>query len=85
MLEDLQVEQPKTRLMVGLLQRLGVDGTVLIVHHDPDLNLLLSSRNIPDVDVTTGKELNTYQVLRYDRLIITEPALQQIEERLKKE
>jgi len=86
LLDDLQVEAPKTKLFVSILNRLQLnDVSVLIVHHDPDLNLLLASRNVPEVDVTTGRELNTYQVLRYDKLVFTEGALQQVEERLKED
>lgn len=80
--DDIRLERPKTRLIVELLRRIGAEGSVLIVHHDPDLNLLLACRNLPEVDVTTGRELNTYQVLLYDLLLFTEDALKQVEERL---
>ena len=51
----------------------------------PDKNLTLASRNVPDVALTTGDLLNTYDVLRPDKLVFTRSAFEQLEARLAKE
>ena len=50
-----------------------------------DKNLTLASRNIEKVALTTGDALNTYDVLRPDKLIFTKSAFEQVEARLNKE
>jgi large subunit ribosomal protein L4 len=81
-LDELKLSSPKTKEFVALLRTLQLDGTTLVVAAGRDQNLLLASRNVPDVDVTTGDSLNTYQVLRYDKLVFTRPAFDKVEQRL---
>jgi large subunit ribosomal protein L4 len=64
---------------------LGIaDSSVLVVSTGGDRNLMLSARNIPDVTVTTGAALNTYQLLLCDKLVFTRGAYEQFEQRLNK-
>jgi large subunit ribosomal protein L4 len=79
---DFKLTAPKTKDFLTALQALEIDGTALIVAEDNDDNLIRSSRNVPYVEVTTGIALNTYQVLRSDKLVFTKGAFAQIEERL---
>jgi large subunit ribosomal protein L4 len=79
---DLKLAAPKTKTMVALLDNLKISGTVLIVLDPIDNNVILASRNIPCVDVVTGEELNTYQVLKSDKLIFTRSAFAKVEARL---
>jgi len=51
----------------------------------PDKNLMLASRNVPNVALTTGNLLNTYDVLRPDKLVFTRNAFEQVEARIGKE
>ncbi len=81
-LDELKLSSPKTKEFIGLLRTLQLDGTTLVVAAEHDANLRLASRNVPDVDVTTGDALNTYQVLRYDKLVFTRPAFDKVEQRL---
>jgi large subunit ribosomal protein L4 len=83
--EDLKLESAKTKEFVGLLSALELRGTALLVSQKPDNNLRLASRNVPNVAVTTGDALNTYDVLRPDKLVFTRGAFQQVEARLHKE
>ncbi|MBM3880972.1 MAG: 50S ribosomal protein L4 [Verrucomicrobia bacterium] len=83
LVEDLPLTAPKTREFVALLRALEVDGTLLVVHAGTSPNLNLAARNVPDVELTSGTELNTYQVLRHDKLLFTRPAFAQVEARLK--
>ena len=84
-LDDIKLTAPKTKEMVALLAALKLDGTTLIVQPDINKNLLLASRNIPDLTVTTSDNLNTYDVLRPDKLVFTKTSFEKIEARLAKE
>ena len=68
-----------------MLTALKLDGTALFVAHAPDKNLSLASRNVPGVEVTTGEALNTYQILRSDKLVFTRGAFEKVEQRLARE
>lgn len=83
LVEDVALETPKTKGFLAVLDALGLEGSLLFVHAGDNENLRLASRNVPGVEVTTGDLLNTYDVLRYDKLIVTKPAWEQIEQRLK--
>jgi large subunit ribosomal protein L4 len=82
--EDVKLGSPKTKEFVGFLSALQVKGTALLVAEGGDSNLSLASRNVPGVELTTGDGLNTYQVLRFDKLIFTRGAFEKIEGRLNK-
>jgi large subunit ribosomal protein L4 len=83
--DDFKLSSPKTKEFVGILSALKLDGTTLIVAHAADKNLSLASRNVAKVKLTTSESLNTYQVLRSDKLIFTRGAFEKVEERLNKE
>ena len=57
----------------------------MFVAKEGDKNLLLASRNVAIVTVTTSETLNTYDVLRPDKLVFTRGAFEQVEARLTKE
>jgi large subunit ribosomal protein L4 len=85
LVNDLKLDSPKTKDFVGVLSALELKGTALIVAQVPDKNLSLASRNVPNVAVTTSDSLNTYDVLRPDKLVFTRGAFEQVEARLAKE
>jgi large subunit ribosomal protein L4 len=85
LIEDVKLESPKTKSFLGVLSALQVQGSALLVAQTPDRNLTLASRNVPDVELTTSEGLNTYQVLRFDKVIFTRGAFEQLEQRLTKE
>jgi len=80
---DFKLTSPKTKGFVQVLSQLAVQGTVVVVAAEVDQNLLLAARNLPQVEVTTGASLNTYQVLRPAKLLFTRGAFAQLEARLK--
>src|SRR6185369_1551363 len=67
--EELKLESPKTKGFLEILQRLELKGTALVVAPTLDRNLQLATGNLRNVEVTTADSLNTYQVLRYDKLL----------------
>jgi len=81
-LDDLKLASSKTKEFVGVLAALQVDGSALVVASALDPNLRLASRNLPQVELTTSEQLNTYQVLRYDKLLFTRGAFEQVDQRL---
>ncbi len=83
--DDFKLGSGKTKEFIGVLSALELKGTALIVAKGSDKNLSLASRNVPNVELTTGDLLNTYDVLRSDKLVFTRGAFEQLEARLIKE
>ncbi len=81
-IDDLKIGAPKTKEVLSVLQALQIDGTTLIVAAGVDRNLFLASRNIPHVGLISSDSLNTYEVLRWDKLVFTRAAFEQVENRL---
>ena len=83
--EDFDFEAPKTKQGIKLLNNLGVEGKkTLIVLSEVKKNVNLSVRNIQRVDVMTACNLNTYRVMNANVLVVTESALNQIDETFNK-
>lgn len=79
---DLKLDSPKTKGFLGVLKSLEVTGTTLIVAAGADKNLSMASRNVSDVELTSSGDVNTYQVLKYDKLVFTKGAFEKLQERL---
>ena len=84
LVDDLKLASPKTKDFVGLMSTLELTGTTLIVA-PADKNLTLASRNIENVTLATSDSLNTYYILRPDKLLFTKSAFEKVEARLIKE
>jgi large subunit ribosomal protein L4 len=84
LVDDLKLASPKTKDFIGLMSTLDLTGTTLIVA-PADKNLMLASRNIENVTLATGDSLNTYDILRPDKLLFTKSAFEKVEARLTKE
>jgi large subunit ribosomal protein L4 len=82
--DELKLSSPKTKDFVGLMSTLELTGTTLVVAA-ADKNLTLASRNVPDVALATSDSLNTYDILRPDKLLFTKGAFEKVEARLTKE
>lgn len=80
---DLKLSSPKTKGFAAILSKLDVKGTALVVDAAVDNNVRLASRNIEGVEVTTADNVNTYQVLRPSKVLITRSAFEKLEARLK--
>lgn len=82
-LDELRIEQPKTKRIVEVLDNLKAAGdSALFVTADLDRNVFLSARNIPRVGVTRACDLNVYDVVAHGRVIATKDAIARIEEAL---
>jgi large subunit ribosomal protein L4 len=84
-LEDFNLEAPKTKSYTEILKNLNLsDKKVLMVLPQHDKNIYLSSRNIERNKVTTASELNTYDVLNAQNLVLVHSSVAAIENRLTK-
>jgi len=79
-LDDLKIEQPKTKLMASLLRNLrltsGKKPTKVLIISKNDKTVLVASRNIAKLQIMDVSDLNTYDVLNSDRLIFTKESLE---------
>ncbi|MBI4858062.1 MAG: 50S ribosomal protein L4 [Acetobacterium sp.] len=78
-LNQLVMDAPKTKEMIAVLNNINAQKALIVL---PDNNeaIIRSANNIPKVATTTVNELNVYDMLKYDVLIMTQEALQKIEE-----
>lgn len=78
--DQITMEAPKTKAMVKVLENLQAPAKTLLVVDEIDMNVALSSNNIPGVMVLEANKINVYDILNSNKLIITEAAVKAIEE-----
>ncbi|MBU6409034.1 MAG: 50S ribosomal protein L4 [Verrucomicrobia bacterium] len=83
--DDFKLNSPKTKEFVGVISRLELKGTTLIVSAGVDKNLALASRNVPNVALATSDSLNTYDILHPGKLLFTRNAFEKVQQRLSRE
>ena len=84
-LEDFNIEAPKTKEIVNIAKNLKVDGKkLLFVLPETNKNVYLSARNLQGTEVLEAANVNTYKVLNADVLVITEKSLEVIDNILNK-
>ena len=76
-LDQLTMSAPKTKEFKSILDGLKVEGKVLVVSDDK--NVQYSARNLPNVKVITANGLNVEDVVNYDKLVLTKEAIEKIE------
>jgi len=79
--DQFDLEEIKTKAFVRIMHALKLKD-VLIVIEKTNENLELSARNVPEVKVLRTEGLNVYDILKYQTLVLLEPAIKKIEERL---
>lgn len=79
-LDQLNIDRPKTKEMVNVLKNLTVDNKALVVTAGTDQNVYKSARNIPGVKSLPAGSLNVYDLLAFDTLVITRDAVNTVEE-----
>lgn len=86
MLENIKFETNKTKEMVALLDKLQLTNSkVLIVVDELEDNICLASRNLGNVKIVLPEEVNVYDVVNSDKMIMTEASLKKLEEVLANE
>ncbi len=79
--ESIELEAPKTKLLAGKLKELGVDD-VLILNEAFDEALVLAALNLPNVGICDAASIDPVVLIRFEKVVVTLPALKLIEERL---
>jgi large subunit ribosomal protein L4 len=81
--ESFGVEAPRTKELIGKLKDLGLaEGSALIITEDPDENLFLAARNLHQVDVFDAATVDPVSLVKFDKVLVTVPAVRQFEENL---
>jgi large subunit ribosomal protein L4 len=78
-LEDFNMEAPKTKEFKSILKALSLDNTkTLVVTKDTDRNTYLSARNLKGTKVVPAAALNTYEILNAERVVFAEGAMETV-------
>jgi large subunit ribosomal protein L4 len=77
--EDFQLEAPKTKQFVAKLDELKLDNALLITEN-VEQNLYLAARNVPHVDVRDAAGIDPVSLVGFEKVLVTVPALKKIEE-----
>ena len=84
-MEDVSFDAPKTKNYLSLLAGLSLmDKKTLLVLSEDNKNVFLSSRNLPKAKVVTVHDVNTYQLLNADQLVLCEGSVSKLETILSK-
>lgn len=79
-IEDLKMEEIKTATIAKMLKGLEIDTKALIVTAECDENIYKSARNIKGVTPTFVSTMNTYEILKHDKLVMSKEAVAKLEE-----
>ena len=83
--DELKLTSPKTKDFVGLLSKVGaVNGVTLVVTDVVEKNLKLAARNLPSVQVEVADSVNTYELLRFDKIVVTKAGFAKLAARVGK-
>lgn len=80
-LDDFKLDEIKTKTFVDIMKKLDVDNALIIVPEQNE-NLSKSSRNVPGYKVLSAGGLNVYDILYHKHIVLLQPCLGQLEERL---
>lgn len=78
-IDDISIEEPKTKLVKQKLEGVGLNGELLIVTHELSEELFLGVKNLPKVDVIDVNELNPYLLVGFEKILITKDSVQKVE------
>lgn len=79
-IDQFAISEPKTKVVADALKKLNAPKGALIVSADFDTNVYRSARNIPGVAATAARNINVYDVLSHDRVVMTKDAVAKVEE-----
>ena len=78
-LDELKLDEIKTKKFVEVMNNLKVE-KALVVLNEMDANVIASAKNVPTVKTAQTNEVNVFDVLKYDTVVVTKAAAQKIEE-----
>lgn len=74
--EDVAAATPKTKSFVGVLQTAGISGKALFLVNEASENLLLASRNVPNVELRRVQDVNVYDVMKAQAVILAKDVVE---------
>ncbi|MDM9990958.1 50S ribosomal protein L4 [Bartonella henselae] len=80
---EFNVKDAKTRMLVSCFSKLGFDNALLIGGNEVDLNFSRATSNIPNIDILPIQGINVYDILRRSKLVLSKAAVEVLEERFK--
>lgn len=80
LLDKLEIENAKTKLMKGILDKLPLKGSCLIALPAINKNVILSSRNLPNIETVQAKDLNVLDLLNFKYLLMPKESMKAIQE-----
>ena len=79
-IDSILFAEPKTKAFTAFMSAVNAGTKALVVTAAPDRNVALSGRNLPNVKTTMANMINTYDILKYDTLVVDKASLTVIEE-----
>ncbi len=79
-IDEIKVEAPKTKEMANFLKAFGIEKSVLVVMDNSDEQVLRACANIQSIDTILVNHLNTYDVVKNSKIVISKKAVEIIEE-----
>ena len=79
-IDAIKFDAPKTKAFAAFMSAVNASAKSLVVTAAPDQNVALSGRNLPGVKTTMANMINTYDILKYDTLVVDKASLTVIEE-----
>jgi large subunit ribosomal protein L4 len=76
--DQIKLEQPKTKLMAGVFKALGIERSCLLALAEGDQAIERSARNLQRTTLTTVAQLNAWDIMQNRTLLLTKDGLQQI-------
>lgn len=78
-LDELKLSEVKTKEFAKVMDNLKVDKALVVIDNN-DQNVVLSARNIPSIKMASPNTINVFDILKYDKLVLTKDAAKKIEE-----
>ncbi|MBH43928.1 MAG: 50S ribosomal protein L4 [Gammaproteobacteria bacterium] len=76
--KDLKVDKPKTKLFLKILKSLKIDNS-LVVTDESKINNFLAARNIKDIEIISVNDINPFNLMKYDNVIIDSSIVEKLE------
>ena len=80
--DEFKLDQPKTKLLAQKVKQMGFE-ELLVITDEVDSNLVLSSRNLVNVEVISARQANPVALVRFPNVLLTKGAVARLEEMLK--
>ena len=79
-IDELKVSAPKTKEMAAFQKALGLNKTALVVMDNDDVNVIRAAANLPKLETMPLAQLSTYEVVKFNKVVMTKAAVEKIQE-----